>query len=71
MIHVFSIVVSVVRHRCGVLLLLFERHHAICVEIRLKVMEAWDETPGHLQASESVSQRLVVSLPEILLEAVP
>ena len=71
MVHGLAIELVVVRHRRCILLLHLELEHLIRTEIRLEVVVAWHEAPGHLQAGESVSQRLVVPLPEFLLGTVP
>ena len=71
MVHGLSIELVIVRHRGCILLLELELEHLIRTEIRLEVVEAWHEAPGHLQARKSVGQRLVVLFPEVLLDTVP
>lgn len=71
MVHGLTIELVVVRHRGCILLLKLQLEHLILIDIRLEVVEAWHEAPGHLQAGKSVSQWLVVLFPEFLLCAVP
>ena len=71
MMHRHSIELVIISHRCGVLLLQLQLEHLICTDVRLEVMIAWYESPRHLQTGESVSQRLVIPLPEVFLVAVP
>ena len=71
MVHGLAVELVVVRHRRCILLFHLELEHLIRTEIRLEVVEAWHEAPGHLQAGKRVSQRLVVPFPEFLLGTVP
>ena len=70
-VHRLTIELIIVGHRGGILLLELEIEHLIRVDVCLEVMEAWHKAPRYLQAGKSVSQRLVVPFPEVLLNSVP
>lgn len=71
MLHWLPVELVIVGHRCGKLLLLLKFKHILRVDIRLEIVETWDQSPGNLQVSQCGSEWLVVLLPELLLVAIP
>lgn len=71
MVHALSIEVVIIGHGGCILLFLLEFEHLINIDVCLEVMVAWHQAPGDLQAGQSVSEGLIVPLPEFLLIAIP